>query len=216
MNTCLAIMAHAGARDTLHDFHPQWIKLGLPIIGFVPQDEDWTGPAIDRVVRQGVGGHDGEVTYRRFLGMCQWLYQSDFDRYFIFEYDTVNLTDRAPESSPCFITGAFMACMGSHLPYGRVVASYSPWIIHRPVMARFVEAMEKKLDNPRWLEWEEGLLDRWLGMVIVDYSLRFQDITAALAYPFAHLKPLEAIRSGDRNIVHGYKRAADFKDTWPS
>ncbi len=215
MNICLAIMGHEGARATIAEFQPRWNKLGLPILAFVPATDQWPGEPVDHVYQEGENAHGGEPVYRRFLGMCQRLLETEHDRFVIMEYDTVNLSDQLPEFGGREIVGGFMKTFGPEVPGGSYYISLSPWMMSRPMLAALVEAMRMQLRRPQHVSWVGGLLDRWLAVAMLEVDLPLMTDARALPFPFPHLKPLEWIEQHKPVFVHGYKRAADFKHLWP-
>jgi hypothetical protein len=216
MDACLAIIAHEGARDTVADFMPQWVKIGLPMVGFVPAGQAWPGESNGITVHaMGPGGHNAPLL-DRFQRVCRTLLrETDFDAFTIFEYDTVNLRE-LPAVDMGRISSAMMETYGPDVPMGHYYISLSPWIMSRPMLAAMVESMHWLTRKPKHDSWHTNLLDRWLGVAMVETCLPIANIPTAMPFPFERLKPLEWMHQRKCTIAHGFKRKLDFKDLWPN
>jgi hypothetical protein len=210
MKTCLAVMAHESAGPTIADFQPRWEKLGLPILAFVPEGHAWPGVPVAAVHAQGESAHGGEPVFRRFLTMCETLLDTDFDRFLVMEYDTVNLGDTFPAHDPKAITAGFMKVTEHGCPGGNYLIALSPWIFTRPILSHFCGVMRHALRRPLFPEWMAGLLDRWLAVAMIENNLPLFQLSPALPFPFHWLNPLQYIADHPDCIVHGYKRLADL------
>ncbi len=211
-------MAHDGAAETILDFQPQWEKLGFDILAFIPKDQEWPGAPVKAVFKQGASAHNGEPVFRRFLSLCETLAESDYERFAIFEYDTVNLTDQLPVTDPSNLAGGLMLTFGPDVPnHGNFFISLSPWILHRRVLSHLIHAMSLALacKSPHE-EWIDGLLDRWLAVLFMEYDVPCETIQKAMPFPFAHLAPLRFIEKEKTAVVHGFKRRQDFGHLWPA
>jgi hypothetical protein len=216
MKTCLAVIAHDGAGDTINDFMPRWRKMGFPIIAYMPHWQLWPSKQMpDCIMNIGYGGHDAELM-DRFFQVCCDLLQTGYDAFLIFEYDTVNLIDTFPEGliRRDSIGSSLLTVFGEGAPAG-YMTSFSPWIMTRPMLAAFIEAMRCSMRNPVHTEWHSNLLDRWLATVLIENKLPFYCVHS-MPYPFEALEPINWIKKDKVWFAHGYKRREDFKDAWPA
>ncbi len=211
-------MAHEGASETILDFQPEWEKLGLDILAFIPEDHEWPGAPVKAVLKQGASARSGELVFRRFLLLCQTLAESSYDRFAIFEYDTLNLTNQLPGTHPLKLAAGFMITHGPDVPNnGKFFISLSPWILERCVLSRLIHAMCSALAcKSPYERWIAGLLDRWLAVLFVEYDVPYEHIIKSLPFPFSHLDPLRFIENEKPAIVHGFKRKQDFGHLWPA
>lgn len=219
MKTCLAVLAHQGAGETIADFQPRWQKLGLPILAFLPEGDQWPGAPVAKVFNQGTSAHRGLAAYMRFMLMCEALLESEYDTYIIIEYDTVNLTDRLPSFAPSNLNCAFLRTFGEEceklLRCKNYVIALSPWIVSREVMRGWLDAMRIRFAKPIFTQWIDGLLDRWLAVVIMEGKILANNITQAYSWPCNDPQAHEKIEKHKWEWIHGWKRKSDFKHLWP-
>lgn len=211
VKTILAILAHEGAKETVEDFMPRWMRLGILVWGFVPSGETLEG--FDRLVSNGVNSRVGTGVFNRFLGCCEVLLsESDADAFIIAECDTVNILDNLTPYKRGFIT-----CPGVLIPNesgGSAKCLLSPWTMDRETLAKLVAAMESTLAvGDDWFG-TSGLLDRWLGAVCDRHGIPCLNACNALGYPW-HDGSHEKIRRMNYAWVHGWKRKEDFGELWP-
>lgn len=220
MNTCLAVMAHMRAADTLRDFQPRWERLGLPIYGFVPEGETWPICGEVKVFAQGKSAHRGEEVYRRFIQTCEALLtETDHDAFVIMEYDTVNLSDRLPKWEPDRINSGILRTIHEYAPRelgldGFYVAM-SPWIARRDMLERWVETMKWHLGFSLCCEWIDGLLDRWLAVGLYLGQLPVACLLEVEPWPINRPNPHQNITARGFHWVHGWKSRKEFRELWP-
>jgi hypothetical protein len=213
VNACLAILAHAGAAKTVAEFMPQWKSLGKTVLGFVPDGHHLNG--FDVLISEGRSAHAGFYVFDRFLRACERLVGSPFDTYVIAEYDTVNLKPELPSLAPGYITSP-----GSWSPPhnetcgANQLCLLSPWTMDRDTLREFIAAARESLKtNPDYPEGA-GLLDRWIGYVVIQNNLKATSAINAIGYPY-HNGIHERIRRMGFAWVHGWKSKSEFRDLWP-
>jgi hypothetical protein len=214
MKPCIAILAHAGAANSVREFQPQWEKLGIPMIGFMPDGEAWPGSPVSKVVNIGISAHKGDDVFNRFLGICEWLLASDYDVFYIMEYDTLNMSDHLPSINGMAVNCAACFVTGLNAMNGQLLA-FSPWVMTRPMLAALIEALKIQLKKRSCEEWVGGLLDRWIGVALTVEKVPVQNIEDALGWPAVTSDPHLYIRLKKPLVVHGWKRKEEFKDVWP-
>ena len=215
MNTVLAILAHEDAGPTIADFFPRWQKLGLPMIGFVPHGHRWPGPLIEKVFAQGESSHDGPAVIDRFILALETLHDTEYDHFVLMEYDTVNLVDRLPKIEWDVLSAGIMNAFYGGCPNDRYYTALSPWIFTRETLKPFLEGCRRQRNEASHQSWVNGLLDRFLAVVIIEEKIPASSIPELMPFPFEGLKPIEAILLNNMTWVHGWKRKEQFKHLWP-
>jgi hypothetical protein len=69
--------------------------------------------------------------------------------------------------------------------------------------------------RPMHEEWVGGLLDRWIGVAITFGLVPVQNLPDCLPWTAPEWDVPKLVTHHRINIVHGFKRAADFKHLWP-
>jgi hypothetical protein len=215
VNTALAILAHEAARPTIADFFPRWQKLGLPMLGFVPDGHRWPGPCIETVFAQGKSSHDGPDVIDRFILALETLHDTEYDRFVLMEYDTVNLVDRLPKIDWSLLSAGIMNAFHDGCPGDSYYIALSPWIFTRETLRPFLAGCLRQRKHPSYQSWVKGLLDRFVAVVITEEKIPASSIPELMPFPFEALKPLEAIPLNNMTWVHGWKRKEQFKHLWP-
>jgi hypothetical protein len=147
--------------------------------------------------------------------MCETLLETDYEKFVIFEYDTVNLADTLPPTDHGKIASGIMETSGPDIPGGYFFISLPPWIMCRPLMELLVKAMHSTIHHKQPEDaWISGLLDRWLAVLFIKHEIPIENIVESMPFPFPHLAPLQMIAQS-RSLVHGYKHKEDFKNLWP-
>lgn len=219
MTTCLAVIAHDKAGPTIADFGPQWEKLGVPILGFMPKGQQWPGEHAHKVYHYGVSAHRGIAVFDRFLNVCETLMRTDCGRFVVIEYDTLNRNNDLPnfEAGICaswsVTYGPLVQRATGHEKYG---LAFSPWCIERASMPGFIDAMKWRLANPFAGEWVTGLLDRWIATVVIGARLPYHHLVESCGWTHNNAGIYEAIAKHNLTWVHGWKTKEEFKDLWPT
>lgn len=214
MNACIAILAHEKAAPTIADFQPRWETLGLPIIAFVPEGDKWPGAPVSRVVSHGQSAHKGLPVYERFIHCCETLLGTDFDYFMIMEYDTVNLSSKAPEFNAGAVNFATMWAFGAGAQAGQMLA-LSPWVMTRPILAAFIEALKMQLRKPERVEWVDGLLDRWIAVAVMTSLMPWEALRNCVPWCDDRWDMMTWIEKEKAGMVHGFKSKEKFQHLWP-
>lgn len=219
MPTCLAIIAHEKAAPTIADFEPQWRKLGLPILAFLPEGDKWPGGEVERVYNYGESAHRGVPVYLRFVNVLLELLRTQYDEYIIAEYDTANLTAALPASTPNHLSSAFCSTFGPDVEkvtgHRTYYISLSPWCLDRAIARRLLFAMWQRLDFPKHEEWVGGYLDRWIASVALEAAIPCAKLPNAIGWTHGIEDIHAKARAMQATWIHGWKSKADFKDLWP-
>jgi len=215
MNGCLAILAHEKAAPTIADFYPQWRKLGIPMIAFLPVGDSWPGGPVNRVVNYGVSAHRGLPVYDRFMQCLQTMLETEYDWFAIMEYDTVNLAERIPDINVMAVNCGLLQAWGAGAEPGQILA-LSPWIMTRPMAAALLEALKMQLRRPDCVKWVDGLLDRWIGVAILKASLPYAGLKECFPWCDDRWDMMKLLEENNAIIVHGWKTKESFKHLWPN
>jgi hypothetical protein len=214
MNGCLAILAHEKAAPTIADFYPQWRKLGLPMIAFLPVGDSWPGGPVNRVVNYGVSAHRGLPVYDRFMQCLQTMLQTDYEWFALMEYDTANLTDTLPGINVMCVNAGLMQAFGAGAEDGQILA-LSPWIMTRPMAAALLEAMRTQLRKNDCAQWVDGLLDRFIGVAILKENVPYAGLEQCWPWCEDRWDMMKLIADKNATIIHGWKSKESFKHLWP-
>ena len=220
MSICIAVLAHEGAKETIAEFQPQWERLGLPIHVFLPEGDKWPGTPVDAVYNQGTSAHRGQETYDRFIRMAETLLKTDYEMFVMMEYDTVNLVDDLPDFNRYKANCAFLETNGEDvarcLKRNHFYIALSPWIWSRSTIEALLPFMKIPITEPQEVEWIDGLLDRWIAMVVLNQrAVKAGNITRSYSWPVNDPIAHEKIKHFGMIWVHGWKRKSDFLDLWP-
>ena len=212
MNTCLAILAHAGAAKTCSQFLPKWRSLGLPLYAFVPEGHWVSG--FETVYQQGRSAHKGYFVFDRFLRCCETLLGTLHDQFIIAEYDTVNLRPEMPTSKPFTLTspGIFTPPI---LGDARNVqmCMLSPWTMSRKWAEEFIMIARSELALDPDFPTGGGLLDRWIGETVRTHNLPVANCDNAFGYPW-HIGMEERIKRMNFCWIHGLIDKSEFGELW--
>jgi hypothetical protein len=212
MSTFLAILAHQSAQPTIDDFLPRWKALGARMGVFVPREHNVDG--FQLIYHQGENAYSGQKVFERFLLCCESLVMMSYDSYIIAEYDTVNLRDELPEILPEKISSSLMWSNG---PEGHEhelqLCALSPWCMTKPTLVRFIAAAREHIDGDGDMPSCKGLLDRWIGSVMVRANIGGHTPHDMIGYPW-HPGIERRIKNIRANFVHGFKSRKEFGDAW--
>lgn len=162
VDTKTVIMAHAepAAEDAFNRHLPFWRRHSSDISVMCPLDSQVkTGLPIMPI---GTRGHNGPEANRRFKKLLEILTMMDYDRYVIFEYDSLCLSPDLPQrvSEPGLWCNLFdedqptaRGFKGSHF-------THPPLVMDKGTLRDIVRRGEQVSD-----EAERGFWDRWLGLV---------------------------------------------------
>ena len=215
VSCCLAIIAHEKAAPTIADFQPQWQKLNLPIIAFLPEGDRWPGAPVNRVVHHGINAHRGLPVYERFMHCCRTLLtETGFDTFCVMEYDTVNLADELPDIDAAAVNCGLAETWGDGAPPGQVLA-FSPWIASRPMMAALLEALNMQLKKPAHAKWVAGLLDRWIGTALQAAGVPAVGIGECMPWCDDSWDMMKLFAEKKTTLAHGWKSKEKFQHLWP-
>lgn len=155
-------MAHAepAAEDTFNRHLVFWRRLGHDISVMCPSDSQVkTGLPVMPI---GTRCHNGPEANRRFRNLLEILAMTDYERYVIFEYDSICLSPTLPNEIDgrglwCNLFGedqpAARGFLGSHF-------THPPLVMDKETLRDIVRAGTDVPD-----EAERGFWDRWLGLV---------------------------------------------------
>lgn len=215
MNGCIVILAHEKAAPTIADFQPQWMRLKLPLLAFLPQGDNWPGAPVSRVIHYGKSAHRGLLVYERFMHCIETLLKTDYDFLVIMEYDTVNIADRLPEINAMAVNAGLLQAFGAGAEPGQILA-LSPWIMTRPMAAALLEALRMQLKKRDCEEWVDGFLDRWIGVTLIKEHLPYHGLKECFPWCDDRWDMMKLITENNSVIVHGFKKKESFKHLWPT
>lgn len=210
MSSCLAILAHAGAKDTINDFWPLWDELGVPIVAFMPHGESWPGDnQPDFVFNYGRSAHRGTDCFQRMVHCWDTLSRLPYDQFAVIEPDAVPLNPVMPFVFPGQLGGYMCTCEPGMWPY----AALCPWTMDRATAGRLAQASVhfSRTHHEDCLD----LLDRWVCKAASNAGVSCS--TLPRVHGFICIAGLEEkIPPGSLDWVHGYKRKSHFRHLWPA
>jgi hypothetical protein len=205
------ILAHAGAQRTVDDFLPKWEALPARLVFSLPEEE-----YLERVqisMRCGANAYAGREVFRRFIMTLDAALLTASEHIVIAEYDTVPLRPVLPKISPGKVMSYYVVAEGPVIGQGLQFCALSPWAMDRPAAIALLEACQKEIEeNPDYPEGK-GLLDRWLGHVIIKHKVPREMSMDVLGYPW-HEGAHDRIRWMGFNWIHGWKTKEEFGDLW--
>jgi len=158
-NSCIAVIAHAGARQTIADFMPRWRWFDIPIVGLLPEGDDWPHEdKPDLLFHAGVSAHRGPDAFRRFHASLKILLErTDFNVFTILEPDCVPLKREMPKLySDAFCGWICTVPEKDAFPY----AILPPYIVERHVLQLAVNRLCDHMNESH--PDCQDLTDRWL------------------------------------------------------
>lgn len=205
----LAIMAHDKAKPTVDQYSPRWKTLGLETRLYVPE-----GDTMEGTIQAGESAHSGIKVYQRFIKTLEHLLEtSDKEVFIVAEYDTVNMNASLPRYTPGRMTSYLIRSAPHNQTEGEEqLCALSPWIMDRATMAAFIKAGYDHIEKHGACDHLSGLLDRWIGEVVLTHNIPFAHGNDLLGYPFKEGVE-DAIRSG-KTWVHGFKSITEFQNIW--
>jgi hypothetical protein len=208
-DTVFAIMAHDSAQPTVDQYEPRWKTLGVETRIYIPEGDKMAGG-----IPAGKSAHSGIVVYDRFLATLEnLLATSDKNTFIVAEYDTVNLTSDLPKYTPGTVTAFLvMSCPHNQAEGEQQLCALSPWVMDRKTAQAFIAAGRKHIQESGECEHLSGLLDRWIGEVMLQHDIQFESGNDMLGYPWKD--GIEGQIASGRTWVHGFKSKEDFIDIW--
>lgn len=207
MNTVLAILAHESAQPTVDEFLPKWNALPCRKIAFIPSGHKLEG--FQEIIHQGESAYSGAKVFVRFLLCLEALLETTAEILIVAEYDTVPLRPELPKYTPGLMISNFVS-IGNP---ATILCALSPWVMDRPTAESFVSAGRKHLIEFGDCDHLDGLLDRWIGEVILAGCIKCNGGMDMIGYPW-HEGIHRRIRNTRANWIHGFKSKADFGDLW--
>jgi hypothetical protein len=205
----LAVIAHAGARQTIVDFFPLWQGLGVPIYGFMPRGESWPAECEPKATfNYGKSAHKGPEAFERIIHVLTVMGLTEHDQIVLIEPDCVPLRNELPELFPGAICG--WPCNVAEGEWPR--AFLPPWTMARETARLFVEKCSESAreHHPDCLD----LTDRWIDKAAAGSGIPTRLSRNVLGYSW-HCpikRVLEALRPA---WVHGWKSRAEMEAAWP-
>lgn len=209
MKHCLAIICHAGAKQSLEDFWPLWRGLGVHIAAFLPQNDRWPiDPMPDAIFNYGASAHGGPLAYLRVAQCIQELARQDWDAVSIIEPDCVPLAGEMPRVQYGYLSGWLCECTEGLWP----IATLPPWTMDRRALKRMAEKIVPVAQQLHQDCLE--LTDRWLNKAASAcgvISVHDETIQGYTWFPEAR----DVIKHKKHNWVHGFKTKEALGDLWP-
>lgn len=213
MKTLIAVMAHNEPAIFNH-LLPQWEKHGHPMVIYSPRDS--VPQTSHNVWAFGERSHHDSEANRRFKNLLTQLALTEFDRYVIFEYDAVCLSDVLPifqvkSDKPEVLCGNVFRDDRPDRPYRGTTFIHPPLIIPKAIIG-YLNASLSTLDD----DCEGGFWDRMLGLAVEQRGiplLNFFDHGLGFSRNTIEQHELgEAIQAVEQGaiFVHGIKRWSTF------
>lgn len=211
----LAIVAHAGARDTLADFWPAWKRLGVPIVVFLPEGEAWPiEPMPDYIFNYGKSAHKGPEAFKRLVHCFKTLAGlGGHCEFTIIEPDCLPLKDRLPVQYFGKLGGWVCRINDGEHPHLFPWALLPPWTADTPTLHKLASRAAEwaNVSHPDCLD----LSDRWLMKVASQAEIQTMMLPNVLGYAWFK-GVLQKMREHPHlDWVHGFKRKAELEDLWP-
>ncbi len=208
----LVILAHESAQPTIDLFLPKWEALDCDLICAVPVGHKVSG--FDHVVEHGESAHAGRKVFERFIAACKMSMEGEHKRIVIAEYDTVPLRPQMLPVVEDKITCGLFISTPHNCEVGDLQAlALSPWAMTRETMDRFIHEMDSAFEiDPDGVSFD-GLLDRWLGWILMRGGFDIHTTHKLSSYPI-HPGSRERIKRTGAIWVHGWKTREQFGDLW--
>lgn len=211
-NTAIAVLAHAGASESVREFLHQWEACHCPVIGCYPQGEQFGSP-FKVTLAVGESARTGNKVFARWLDTLDALLTQPFGRFIIVEYDCVPIRPMLPKWRDGKLTATLERDYNSFGIEGNFqMAAYCPWILDRNTARILINAnrpfLEQDGDGPE----VGGLLDRWIVAAALRAKVPLECFLDCC--PFAPHKSIDEIEANGWNWIHGFKRKAEFGRLW--
>jgi hypothetical protein len=207
----VAIIAHAKAQQSIDDFRPKWEALPARLIFSIPEGEYLQGVGI--TVHLGMNAYSGLEVFRRFTLTLEAALRTAAETIVIAEYDTVPLRPVLPYVEPGYVSSFFTLAPALSDSSKVQVCALSPWSMDHRTGDRLLDACKESLETDPDHPEGNGLLDRWLGTLILRHQIPSIVGPDLLGYPW-HEGVNDRIRHMGYNWIHGWKRKEEFGDLW--
>jgi hypothetical protein len=209
----VAVLAHDGAQPTIDAFLPRWRALGVPLIGMVPLGHAVRG--LDQCRQTGQNAILGGKIFQRFLWSLASLEANGFEAVTVMEYDTLNRRDTLPVVLPGGVTSNEVMAPPHGSESGPLeLLSFSPWTFDRVSLPAFIKAGWESLRDDPDCKARQGILDRWIGLVIQQSGLPHGPLFDGTGWPKFPGAP-RWVANMNLNWVHGWKTRGQFGEAWP-
>jgi hypothetical protein len=193
---------------------PKWKQLGLPVIGFFPENS--VGNLFDETACFGKSAHSGRFVFERFIAILENLLARDYERVILAEYDTLNMRNEIPEFNPghCSSWSVLLPPHGGACGPDQLCC-FSPWMFDRKSAAEFIDAGKKEIETDPDCSSRLGLLDRWIGKVVSENKIPILHPSNVFGWA-KHEGWTERVKRFNPAWVHGWKNKSDYGDLWPT
>lgn len=168
VRTLIAIHCHHGVEDVIERHEPFWRAHGHDFVYLCPQDR----PITNRPhLSAGFQGHAGPVSIDRFRRAWKLLEHLEYDRYVIFEYDSLCISGDLPETLSG-LWGNRFENEDSRFKAKRYF--HAPWILTLRTLSSLNAIMHVMPSNT-----EGGYFDRFLGYALETSKIPGNDLKEA-------------------------------------
>ena len=211
MKHCLAIIAHAGAHETLAEFWPAWKKLRVPIVAFLPEGDEWPiAEQPDHLLHFGKSAHRGPDAFARLLHAFAALEPLGYEVATVIEPDCLPMRDELPDYNAGKLTGWTCKITGGAESWELCILP--PWIATTATLSLIASrcASSAKLSHPDCGD----LTDRWLLKACLENESPIAQSVDTFGYCWLE-NWQNTVRLAQPRWCHGWKRKSDYGDLWP-
>ena len=157
--TLVAIHCHGGTEQVLSRHEPFWRAHGHDFVYLCPKDKPISGPHLSA----GMQGHSGPVSIDRFRQAWKLLERLEYDRYVIFEYDSLCISTFLPTPSIGLLANRFE---NFETRFKSKFYFHAPWIMSLATLQSLNAIMH--VLSPAT---EGGYFDRFLGFALQTHNI---------------------------------------------